>query len=153
GTTYYIDVKVVSTANPWLIDVKVNGTACGQKSATHTADTTSTPSMILGDSATPVTCDYLIDDVLASVTSGDYPIGDGYVNHFVPTSDGTHNVAGTGDFQRTLTGTDILNSTTTAFQLVDEVPLDSGTPTDFINLIAPPNATDYVEVVYGPASG
>jgi hypothetical protein len=75
------------------------------------------------------------------------------LNHFVPTSDGTHNIAGAADFERTLTGTDILNATTTAYQLVDDVPLESGASVDWINMVAPPNATDYVECIFGPASG
>ena len=152
GTVYYIDVRVNTTANPWLVDVQVNGTACGQRSDAVAANTSAT-GVFCGVAGAGVTADILFDDVLVSATTGDYPFGNGSVSHFVPTSDGTHNVAGTNDFERTLTGTDIDNATTTAFQLVDDVPLETGTPTDFINLIAPPNSTDYVEVVFGPASG
>ena len=136
------------TNNPWLIDVTVNGTACGQKSLAVVGASSQT--MVLGSGIITGTFDAFYDDVLWSQTSGDYPIGDGYVNHFVPTADGTHNVAGTGDFQRTLTGTDILNATTTAFQLVDEIPFEA-TVTDWINMLAPVNATDYVECIFGPA--
>jgi len=148
---YYIDISVVTTANPWLTNVSVNGVACGQHSNAVAASTTAR-SIDLGFTSA-VTASAKFDDYIISLTADDFPFGDGYVNHFVPTADGTHNVAGAADFQRTLTGTDITNATTTAFQLVDDVPLDSGTPTDFINLIAPPNATDYVEVIFGPAPG
>lgn len=133
------------------VDVRVNGVACGQ--ATNTTSPGTGANFRVGNVDVASSATLYIDDVVTSQTAGDYPIGAGYVNHFIPTSDGTHNVAGTGDFQRTLTGTDILNATTTAFQLVDDVPLESGASVDWINMIAPPNATDYVECVFGPASG
>jgi hypothetical protein len=94
-----------------------------------------------------VTADMFIDDFSASTTSGDYPIGDGYILSYIPNADGSHNVAGANDFEKTLTGTDITNSTTDAWQLVDERPLPT-TAVDFINGIAPPNSTDYVEIAY-----
>jgi hypothetical protein len=82
-------------------------------------------------------------------------IGEGSISHFVPTSDGTHNIAGANDFERGNTGTDILNSTTDAYTLVDDIPLpNSGAATaDGIGIIAPPASTDYVELVLGPAPG
>jgi hypothetical protein len=97
--------------------------------------------------------DVFFDDLLLGATGPDYPFGSGYTNHFVPTADGSHNVASTNDFERTLTGTDIDNATTTAYQLVDDVPLESGASVDWINMVAPPNATDYVECIFGPAPG
>lgn len=95
------------------------------------------------------------DDIVLSNTLADHPIGGGYVNHFVPTADGTHNIAGTGDFQRGNSGTDILNATTTSWQLIDDVPLPSGAVDEADNqrAVAPVNATDYPEVVFGPAPG
>lgn len=152
GQWYLIDILVDVHTNPWTVDVKVDGTACGQASIALAASTIGTIRLGRNYTGTSANIDCFVDDIVASATSGDYPIGAGYVNHFVPTADGTHNIAGTGDFQRTLTGTDILNATTTAFQLVDEVPLEA-TVTDWINMLAPPNATDYVECVFGPAPG
>jgi len=128
----------------------VDGVACGQNSLAVASATL--PTITIGTSSSR-TFDAFFDDVVISATAADYPIGAGYVNHFVPTADGTHNVAGTNDFERTLTGIDITNATIDAYLLVDEIPLDTGTPTDFINLVAPPNATDYVQVIYGPAPG
>lgn len=136
--------------NPWTTDIKVNGVSGAQATAALAAQTAT--AMILGVADT-CTANINVDDFILSNTPGDYPIGDGYVNHFIPTSDGTHNVAGANDFERSATGTDIINSTTTAFQLIDDVPLKSGVVSEYINLIAPPNATDYVEIVFGPASG
>ena len=153
NTWYRIDYKFVTTANPWTIDVQVDGTACGQVTVAQAA--ADMLSLTLGDNFANRTADIFFDDHAHSITSGDYPIGEGYVHHFIPTSDGTHNVAGANDFERGTSGTDILNATTTAYQLVDDIPLQSGAigTTDFINMVAPPNATDYVECVFGPAPG
>ena len=147
GIWYRIDVKVNATANPRLTDVMVNGVACGQNSLSVASAT------IVGvrlGANNPETCDIYFDDLILSTTSGDYPIGDGYVNHFVPTADGSHNIAGADDFELTLTGTDIRNGDNTAFEMVNDIPLDSSLG-DWINLTAPPNSTDYVEVVFGAA--
>lgn len=152
GQWYYIDAKVNLSANPWLIDGSVDGTSLAQASNAEAANNFTT---IRVGPILSVTSDVFFDDIVVSNTSGDFPYADGFVYHFVPDSDGTHNVAGTNDFERGLTGTDITNATTTAYQLVDEVPMDEGTPDtdDFINMIAPPNSTDYVQVKIGPASG
>lgn len=152
GTWYRLDFDFnCNTGGNDTCDVQVDGSACGQATATGSsaASTTITTGVFGANS----TADVFFDDVLLSQTAADYPLGAGKVDHFVPTSDGTHNVAGANDFEFSGTGTDITNATTTAFTLIDEVPLDTGTPTDYINLIAPPNATDYVECVFGPASG
>lgn len=150
--TYTITIRVNTTANPWLGDLQVNGVSSTQETAA-TAANTAARSLKYGMFGANATTDYRIDDVLYSITSGDYPLSPGYVNHFIPTSDGTHNVAGAADFTRTLTGTDILNATTTAYQLLDDVPLESGSSVDWINMVAPPNLTDYVACVFGPAPG
>ena len=153
ATRYYIDVKVDQTGN--TVDVQISGSACGQYA--NAAITGGAGSVTFFGGQSSITADIYYDDIVLSCTLADYPFGDGYVNHFVPTSDGTHNVAGAADF-RTSAGVDILNAdsgTTKASALVDDVPLEAvtGAPTDYINLLAPPNATDYVEMIFGPASG
>jgi hypothetical protein len=150
GQFYRIDFDFhIETAGADFCDVQVDGTACGQ--ATATGASASPTALQMGLNAA-VTGDVIFDDMVFSNTAADYPIGAGYVDHFVPTADGTHNVAGAADFRKTLTATDILNSTTDAYQLVDDVPLEA-VVTDWINMIAPVNATDYVECIFGPAPG
>lgn len=152
GVFHLVEIRVDTTNNPPLIDLSIDGVSANQYNTLSLAGADQT-GLILGNFYRAPTYDLYFDDVLASATSGDYPLGAGSVDHFIPTSDGTHNVAGTADFQRTLTGTDILNATTTAYQLIDDVPLESGASVDWINMILPPNATDYVECIFGPASG
>lgn len=154
GSYLRYDVRVNISANPWLVDVQVEGVACGQKSLGVAAATSSIIECTMGAGGSSFTVDAYYDDFVLSNTVADYPIGPGYVNHFVPTSDGTHNVISANDFERTITGTDIDNSTTDAYQLIDDVPLESGaSPVDWINMVAPVNYTDYVECVFGPAPG
>lgn len=150
GQWYRIDLKIDTSANPWLVNAQIDGNVLGQHSGAVAAATHN--QVILGHVNSSVTFDFYHDDVLISNTLADYPLGAGSVQHFIPTSDGTHSGLTAGDFQRTLTGTDILNATTTAYQLIDDVPLESGASVDWINMVAPV-ASAYVECVFGPASG
>jgi len=136
---YRIDFKATATT----LDAQVDGTAVGQLSGSFTAKT----NLFVGGVVTSTTRDQFTDDVLISQTVADYPLGAGYVLSYIPNADGTHNIAGANDFEKTLTGTDITNSTTDAYLLIDDRPLPT-TAVDFINGIAPPNATDYVEWQY-----
>ena len=148
GQWYVIDVRADISANPWLIDVQVNGVACGQRSSAIAA-----ASFLAADTAgvsKTCTTDAFFDDYIVSFTAADYPIGDGYVLSYIPNEDGTHNIAGASDF---FGGTNAapknvdLNGRTDAYTYVDERPLPT-TSVDFVNGVAPPNSTDYVEVAY-----
>lgn len=147
GAQIRIDIKANVSANPWLIDVSADGVALGQASFVHAAGSLVYYHCGAGLFRAVNTFDLFHDDLILSTTAGDYPIGAGYVLSYIPDADGTHNVAGADDFERTFTGTDIINGVTTAWQLVDERPLPT-TEVDFINIIAPPNSTDYVEITY-----
>jgi hypothetical protein len=150
GVWYRLDYTYDTDAQTF--DAQIDGVALTQQ----TGLTGTLPAISLQVGAvTAGTADVLFEDVLLSSTLGDYPLGAGNVYHFVPTADGAHNVAGAADFKRGAAGTDITNATTTAFQLIDEVPLDDTTADtdDYVNMTAPPNATDYVEFVIGPAPG
>lgn len=153
GQWYSVDCRINISANPWVVDAQVNGTTISQRTAALAASNFN--SLLIGHGAFETsTTDIDFDDLIVSQTTGDYPIGGGYVNHFIPNSDGTHNIAGTGDFAHGTAGSDIVNATTDANTLVRDVPLPSSiTTSDLISLVAPPNATDYVECVFGPASG
>jgi len=159
GVTYRIECDFnISAGGNDTADVRVgvdNGTAtaCGQATAAGLAGTTTLWEWF--DGVTSFTADLVIDDFMLSQTAADYPLGPGFVHAFIPTADGTHNVAGINDFERSATGTDITNSTTDAWVLIAKQPVDATTaaPSTYINLIAPPNATDYVENIYGAATG
>jgi hypothetical protein len=146
GVWYRIDWKFNYSANPWTLDAQVDGTALGQKTNAVAA---TTATMALGAGSPNWTGDLYYDDLIQSNTSGDYPLGTygDYIKSYIPNADGAHNVAGANDFERSATGTDITNATTTAYQLIDDRPLSTAV-TDYIKAIAPPNSTDYVEWTY-----
>lgn len=150
GQWYRIDFDFnIQTAGNDFSDVKVDGTACGQ--ATGTGLSAATSICTIGVIST-CTADLFIDDLILSNTAADYPIGAGYGHAFFPVADGTHNIAGAADFKRGAAGADITNATEDAYLLVQKIPLPAVVVADsYINAIAPPNATDYVECVFGTA--
>ena len=152
GIWYRVDFNflIQSGGSPDLSDAQIDGVAVGQASFDN-AGLTSAATIAFGIRNT-CTADLYIDDIAVSNTAADYPLGAGHVISSIPDADGTHNVAGANDFERTLTGTDITNGTTTAWQLVADRPLPT-TAVDFINGIAPPNSTDYVELDYAAFTG
>lgn len=100
GVWYRVDVKVVWAATH-TVDVQVAvvdgpGKAVTQHSAAVAAETCTT--VTIGNIAGTTTADYYIDDVIASGTSGDYPIGAGTVIGLYPASDGNHLYDAAGDF-------------------------------------------------------
>ena len=148
GVWYRIDIRVNVVANPWLVDVQVDGSAAAQASIALAADTIGTSIANQGRpfSGASVTTDFYFDDLIISATAADYPIGAGYVLSYIPNADGTHSGLTANDVERTLTGTDILNTTTDAYLLVDDRPMES-VAGDFINFKAPAS-TAYVEIAY-----
>ena len=153
GVWYRLDLKLDTSANPWTIDAQVDGTALGQVTVAAAARDQTRLYMGINVLASP-TFDMYWDTWKLSNTAVDYPLGAGNGWAGVPVSDGTHNVASAGDFDRTLTGTDITNATTTAWQLVDALPFIATdiSAVECITITAPPNATDYVQCVFGPAT-
>jgi hypothetical protein len=147
GQWYKLDVKVSLATNPHTIEIKVNDMLTSYAGVAN-------PSAWGMDEyyfGAAGNYDLYLDDVIVSTNLSDYPFSSGNIYPFVPTSDHTHNIAGTGDFRKTPTNTDILNTTTDAYQLIDELPVGSGG--DWVNMLGPPNATDYVQFKFGPAPG
>ncbi len=156
GQWYRIDVKIDSSANPHLIDVQVNGVACSQVSFA-TGLQVNTTIRILEQDVSNWTGDVFIDDILASNTVADYPLGAGKVEHFVPTSDGTHTATTTTIVKGTIaapTGGGNVAGATDVWNWVNGVPLLGGL-TDNTRLVNHQTAasTLYAEVIFGPASG
>jgi hypothetical protein len=143
GQWYRIDLKTTATT----LDAQVDGVSVGQLVGVFSANA----NFRIGDQTTANTRDQFVDDIVISQTLADYPIGAGFVKSYIPNADGAHNVAGAADFKKgtagTPAGTDITNATTDAYQWLDDRPLPT-TAVDFINGIAPPNPTDYVEWQY-----
>jgi hypothetical protein len=150
GQWYRLDWDFnINTGGNDVCDVKVEGTTCTQATA---AGVSGTGDQFIGVIST-ATADIYWDDFLWSATAADYPLGAGYVLSYVPNEDGDgssanrHNGLGANEVERTLTGTDITNTTTTAYQLVDDRPMETAAG-DFIAWLTNGTAGDYVEVGY-----
>ncbi len=97
GQWYRIDLK--SVANTTITaDVQVDGVAATQYTVAGSAGTFTSFQFGAPNIGSAVTCDLFIDDIIASGTSGDYPIGAGSVCGLYPSGDGTHNYSATTDF-------------------------------------------------------
>lgn len=150
GQWYRIDLRVNMSANPWTIDMQVNGTAVGSATNAVASSTVSSYRLLYAGTWSG---NVDLDDFISSETSDDYPIGAGNVYHFVPTSDGTHVTAGTNDFEYSDSGTDITAASTDVWSYLDDVPM--------INIFTSgkgvranaPATTEYIQVKYGPAPG
>jgi hypothetical protein len=146
-TWYLIDWEIDTTGATYTMTATVdgaNGNTVTRTSQTAADMTTVGPSTT-GASGT-FTCYF--DEVVFSATLGDYPLGAHNVVLLKPTSDGTHN-AGTNVIEAN-GGADIDGSTTTAYNLLDEVPPEN---TDYVQQSAA-GSGNYAEVVFAnPPSG
>lgn len=97
GVWYLVEMKVTNGATT-TVDLRVDGVAATQYSVAGSAGTCT--QLQFGAFGAPVTCDYYMDDIIASGTSGDYPIGAGTVAGLYPVSDGSHNYSATTDFNK-----------------------------------------------------
>lgn len=144
-TWYRLDCHFfVGTAGNDTCDLQVDGVAAGQASAAGLIGT-GFLNMQFGILNT-CTADMFIDDLIISNTAADYPLGAGYVLSYIPNADGTHNITGGGDFEDE-SGVDFSNASTDVWTHVSKRPL-STTITSYVNLLAPPNAEDWVSVQF-----
>lgn len=150
GQWYLVDVKYEFTSANRRCTVRVNGQSTGEQSA-GLSDVTAT-TILLGSSISR-TQDVYYDDIVVSNTVIDYPIGAGKVYHFVPTSDGTHNTAGTNDFEYSDSGTDITAASTDVYSYLDDVPMITTFTSGKGVRANAPLSTEYIQVKYGPAPG
>lgn len=140
---YLIDVKFDSSADPAVITAKVDG---GTEASTNRSQAAADMTAIMLGTDSAQTYTAYFDDWLICLNTSDYPIGEHSVERLMPTADGTHSISGANEIERSATGTDITNSTTDAYTLIDDAPLDT-TPTDYINDVGT-NAASYVEVTF-----
>jgi hypothetical protein len=158
GQWYRVDFKyTVSGANA-VVTTSIDGTELDTVTVAHGGSFNLHAPLLGFSNSVTYTADYYLDDYILTTDAADYPIGPGYVNHFVPTSDGTHTAAGTTTVKGTIAaptaGGAITSATTDAFNWVNGVPLLGGA-TDNTRLINAQTAasTTYAEVKFGPAPG
>jgi hypothetical protein len=150
---YRLDLSISTQQNPHTTKLQVDGTAV---SDAVDARASATGPFNLGTNASHSATSgvFYFDDWLQSSQLADYPLGAGYINHFVPIADGTHNTEDAANAYEFGDGVDIVDATTTSYTMVDDVPMPSSGSTDRIQYR--PNTgvnTRYVEHIFGPAPG
>ena len=149
ATWYRVDWRQNATANPWLTDAQIDGTAVGQLSSSIAADATGTTLDIGFTGAIAVTGDMYIDDWIVSNTGADYPFGGGIVTKHSPNRDGTHTTTGT-DMLKALGGGAVTVLTTDAYTMVDDATIATGT-SDFLGMQTS-NALKYCEIGFASST-
>lgn len=114
GTWILVELYADLTANPNFIDWTVDGVAKTRSSVAQAADSFWQLTIGIQSSAT---ADIQIDDLVVTMTSGDYPIGDGYIKPiWLDGTVGTHNLVVSNNIQWSSDGstyTDVASSTDT----------------------------------------
>ncbi len=149
GVWHRIDVLFNTTASPFTLDVRVDGTANTQTTnALSPADITAGH---LGATNNAHTLTVAYADWVRSVTVGDYPIGAHRVLAAIPNADGTHSWASTN------MGPDtggVASSVSTLWQTVDDwatVTADTTTYIQYANTTA--TSTEYAEILLPDYTG
>lgn len=143
GTWYRLDFKLDASASTWYGYWQIDGTSQTNYSVSMGASTT-LDGLQLGCQNSS-TMDVYYDDVIISVTSGDYPIGPGYTEGLSVGSDGTHNAG--PDTIEDNDGNDI--GAVTAYDHINSVPI--GNTTTYIEQFAIA-ASNYAEVNFADTS-
>lgn len=148
GTWYRVDFDINTSANPWKVDVRVDGVALNQLTTALAANTHTYFAIGIGCNLVATTTDAFFEDCVISQTGADYPLGPGEVQRLLPNADGTHSVTGTNIIRGTTaapTGGGNVNGSSDTYTYVDEVPLGGGG--DFINQQTTAG-TEYAEIAF-----
>lgn len=157
GVWYHIDLRI-NTGGPRRCEARVDGVALATAEISGGASGTTFQfgcSNFQSGQPFQITGDWFIDNVIVANASTDYPLRECYIVPWIPVADGTHSIA-TQAFRRGLTATAIDNSTTDAYELINDLALPAGSPSgdDFIAATTDTGAgADYVEVIMGAAPG
>jgi hypothetical protein len=130
-TWYRIDWKADVSTGTSTLDVQLDGAAITQKTLVQTATTFSGLYVGFIDA---VTGEVFYDDLIASSTTGDYPIGAHAVVGLRPNADGTHNNA--ANIMEDSAGNDIDGSTYYAYDKLDESPWITTANADYVRQTA-----------------
>jgi hypothetical protein len=143
GQWYIIDLKFNISANPWLIDWKIDAVGQTQFSSALAASTFVQLRVggIVDTTAGTPTYNLFVDDIIYGHTAADFPFGDGHCVGLSPNADGTHVFNLAGDFKYTNTVNVAVGATDT-WSRVNSVPL-----TQITNFMAVVTAsiTEYLE--------
>jgi hypothetical protein len=129
-TWYRVTIECDTTTNTFQIKATVDGgTEFSDTAASTAADIT-----VIGlGNTTAATYEAFYDDWIISVTAGDYAEMAAWTSHgiesLIPSSDGTHNITTSGDFD-SFVGTAFSNSTTNGNTFIGHRPLQFANTAD-----------------------
>lgn len=142
---YLVDFRVNMSANPWVVDLTVNGSAQASRSTAIAASTVTNFRIGTNVDTTTATGTVRYDDLVISTgISGDYPMGEHECLKMSPNADGTHSFTN-NDFIQGDAGSGFANNATNIHTFVDETPFAAINTTDSVqqNVI---RTTGYVEL-------
>jgi hypothetical protein len=146
NTWYRVVVEYDTTGNTFVIRAHINNGAEISASSGFTASDQS--SVRMGVFIGGQTWTGYYDDVLVSVTDGDYEEISGWLAHrveaLIPNSDGAHNIAAAGDFD-SFTTTQFSNATVNGNTFIGHRPLQRANTAEQVVRQELGGATDYME--------
>lgn len=140
-TWYLVDAEYDCSTGTATLLARIDGDS-GTEGTSQSTQTSANVTQARLGTANTRTVDVNMDDWVISVTDGDYPLGEHEVHGLFPASDGSHNITAADIFEYSATGTDITNSSTDAYTLIDDAPMDTSF-TDYINNVGN-GSTQYV---------
>ena len=127
NTWYRVDFRAVHNANPHTLDWKIDGVDQTQVSLAVASENIFIAGFGLDNANATGTLD--IDDVVLSLTSGDYPLGDNKVVLLLPDTGGTTTEIGTANATSRMVTNSALDATHNSANIlaaISEVPLVVG---------------------------
>lgn len=143
-TWYLIDYIADVSTGTRTVKIRVNGGTEHTDSLSAAASTFSQFQIGRNTDTTTATGNILYDDIVISVTSADYPMGEHEVQKIIPDSDGTHSFTN-NDFIQGDAGSGFANSATNIHTFIDDGTIDGHSTTDSVqqNVI---RTTGYIEI-------
>ena len=152
-TWYRIDLKLDASTGTATVDAQVDGVALPQSSGAFASAAFN--AYKIGSNNSSVTMDLYADDFVASHTSGDYPLGDGYVRGFSPNASGTHNLEASPSsafFEDSIGEIALQTNETASWATLDDVPLGADEDHVLLENDASLTAAHYAEYAFADCS-
>lgn len=141
GVWYRVDMEFDTSTGTASVKCRIDG---GDEFSTTRSQTAADITQLCLGTNTTHTYTAYFDDWVASVTTGDYPIGPHAIESLIPSADGSHNIATSGDFDSFST-TQFSNSTTNGYTFIAHRPMQRANTNDQVIRQELGSQTDYME--------
>lgn len=144
GVWYRLDFLAETNTGTASLKIRLDG---GTEQQSTNAQTAADMTAIQNGWKGATTADIFFDDGLWGDATSDYPFGEGTVEPFRPSADGTHSFTA-GDFGYNTAGANVATSATDVWSFVDDADMTSTADLIRQKVI---RSTGYVEVAFGAA--